>query len=79
MIFGHRLRAATRLARARGAFADQTLVDRLAVEDEARVARLGDVEGQTNRAHAHAARIESSLRVNVYDSSTSTPTGWPGK
>ncbi len=78
MIFGNRLRAATRLARARGQLADRTAVDRLTVEDEARVVRLGDIEGQTTRAHAHAAQIESSLRVNVYDSQTSAPTGWPG-
>lgn len=67
MIFALRMRAASRLGRARAALADRTFVLRVEEEDAARLTRLGDLEGQTARANARAECLEASLLVSSHD------------
>lgn len=76
MIFGNRLRAMTRLGQATLRVAERAFVARIRNEDSKRLARLGDIEGQTARAQAHADRLEGSVLIEFADPVTVKPRGW---
>ena len=77
MRFSNRLRAMARLGQATLRVAERSFLRRVASEDTEREARLGNIEGQTSRAQAFAARLEGSERIVVTDSKTVRPHRWP--
>lgn len=76
MIFLERLRAMHRLGTATLRVAERVVIKRIHEDDDARDHRLGDLEGQTDRAQAFASTLEDSLRVPVEDSTVVKPQGW---
>ena len=76
MIFRNRLRSMVRLGQATLRVAERAFVSRVRDEDSGRLKRLGDVEGQTARAQAHADRLEGSVLVEFADPVTVKPRGW---
>lgn len=72
MMFLKRLRAMSRLGSATLKVAERAFVRRVKDDDSARMKRLGDIEGQTARAQAHAERLESSVLLDFPDK----PKGW---
>ena len=75
-MFANRLRAMSRLGSATLRVAERAFRHRVVDEDVQRLQRLGDVEGQTSRAQAHAAHLESSVLVEFADPVTVKPKGW---
>lgn len=62
-VFVARLRAMLRLGEAQTSLATVTRSRQIIDLDEARAERLGDVEGQTERAQAFAVELERAAKV----------------
>lgn len=61
MTFLERLRSMFRLGQATGSLATITRKQVIMADDKERLERLGDVEGQTERAQKFAAKLESEV------------------
>lgn len=66
-----------RLGEATLRVAERATLRRLAQEDADRIARLGDTEGQTERAHAFARSLDATVLVEVHEPVVSRPRFWP--
>lgn len=69
--------ALERLGRALTRAAEAAQIRRLAREEADRLARLGDLEGQTARANAFSAQLEGSLAVATEPPLAEPPSRWP--
>lgn len=73
----NRWRSFERIGEAVTRVAERSAMRRLAEEEAERAVRLGDIDGQTERAMAFADRLESLVQVEVYrDSVTVRPPGF---
>lgn len=79
MNFLKRLWSMTRLGEATLRVAERAMRRRIREEDEARRLRLGDTDGQIERAQAFAARLEGDVLIAYADPPITRPRGWFGK
>lgn len=66
----------SRLGAATLRVAERAFMSRVTTDDTERIARLGDVQGQTQRATRFAETLEGSVLLEFADPETVKPRGW---